>query len=119
MRFRYVNLGRKLHVDLRESDTTSYTLLTTIDLDYKIDDYNNLSGVYVGFALCTPISSASTAQTVTEDFLFKNFQVEGYEGNTVLTETLSSSLPGGFFAHTALSANPNTIVESISNIEVY
>ena len=119
LRFRYVNLGRKLHVDLRESDTTSYTLLTTIDLDYRIADYNNLSGVYVGFALCTPISSASTTQTVTEDFLFKNFQVEGYEGNTLLTETLSSSLSGGFFEHTALSANPNTIVESISNIEVY
>ena len=33
LRFRYVNLGEKLHIDYREADTTTYTLLTTIELN--------------------------------------------------------------------------------------
>ena len=32
LRFRYVNLGTTLYIDSRESDTTTYTLLTAINM---------------------------------------------------------------------------------------
>jgi len=106
LRFRYINLGRTLHIDIRESDTTTYTLLTSINLGYRIDYLTNLDNIYCGFSLCTPISTANTALSA-DHFFLRDFQVEGYEGSEILTETVVT---------TGFAVNPNQPVSTVSNI---
>ena len=108
LRFRYINLGRTLSIDIRESDTTTYTLLTSINLGFRLDNVANLDNVYCGFSLCTPISTTGTALSAKEFFL-RNFQVEGYEGSQVLTETVVTS---------GLHVNPNKVYTTVSDITV-
>ena len=43
LRFRYVNLGQKIHIDFREDNTTEYTLLTTINLEPRLTNFDNLN----------------------------------------------------------------------------
>jgi hypothetical protein len=108
LRFRYVNLGRKLHIDSRESDTTTYTLLTTISLNYNLDEKPNFGqdNIFVGFSLCTPISTENYALSA-GDFYLRNFHIEGHEGSTVETETVTTPL---------LSTVPNIPTTTVSNI---
>ena len=106
LRFRYVNLGQKLFIDYHDSDTTTYTTLTTIDLGFRLENYSNLDDIYCGFSFCTPISTVSKDLSAKEFFL-RNFHTEGYEGYSVLTETVTSA---------AISAFSNQTVSTISNI---
>ena len=106
LRFRYVNLGRKLHIDSRESNTTTYSLLTTINLNYRLNNSSNLDNVYVGFSLCTPISTENYALSA-RNFYLRNFHIEGHEGSTVKTETVTTPL---------LSVVPNIPTTTVSNI---
>jgi len=91
LRFRYINLGQKLHIDVRESETTTYSLLTTINLDFSLGSVSNLDNIFVGFSLCTPISTDDYALSAGQ-FYLRNFHVEGYEGATVQTETVTTPL---------------------------
>jgi hypothetical protein len=109
LRFRYVNLGEKLHIDYREADTTTYTLLTTIELGYRAARLTNLENVYCGFAFSTPISARLTLTDAlsVKQFYLRNFNIEGYEGDTVTTETVVTP---------SLSVNPNTSYDTVANI---
>tara|TARA_R110002020_G_C16164779_1_gene763635 strand:+ start:46 stop:933 length:888 start_codon:yes stop_codon:yes gene_type:complete len=107
LRFRYINLGRTLNIDIHESDTTTYTLLTSINLGLRLDNVSNLDNIYCGFSFCTPISTTVEAGLSADKFLLRNFQVEGYEGGEVLTETVTTS---------GLEVNPNQPVTTVSNI---
>ena len=106
LRFRYVNLGQKLFIDYHDSDTTTYTTLTTIDLGFRLENYSNLDDIYCGFSFCTPISTVSKDLSAKEFFL-RNFHTEWYEGYSVLTETVTSA---------PISAFSNQTVSTISNI---
>jgi len=106
LRFRYINLGRKLHIDFRESDTTTYSSLTTINLNYRLNNTTNLNNIFVGFSLCTPISTENYALSA-GDFYLRNFHIEGHEGDTVETETVTTPL---------LSTVPNIPTTTVSNI---
>ena len=107
LRFRYVNLGRTLNIDVRESDTTTYTLLTSIYLGFRLDNVANLDNTYCGFSLCTPISTTSEYGLSADKFFLRDFQIEGYEGSQVLTETVTTS---------GLEVNPNQVYTTVSNI---
>jgi len=108
LRFRYINLGRTLNIDIRESDTTTYTLLTSINLGFRLDNVANLNNIYCGFSLCAPISARpGTAALSADHFFLRDFQVEGYVGSEVLTETVTTS---GF------EVNPNQSYTTVTNI---
>ena len=112
LRFRYTNLGQTLFIDSRESDTTTYTLLTAINLGTRYSTLSNIENIYCGFAFSTPISAnyAATAaayQLSAKDFFLRNFHVEGYEGSEVLTETIRTP---------SLSTVPNTPFTTVTNI---
>jgi len=106
LRFRYVNLGEKLHIDYREADTTTYTLLTTIELGYRAARLTNLENMYCGFSYSTPISTPNMALSA-NDFYLRNFNIEGYENPDVTTETVVTP---------SLSVNPNTPYTTVTNI---
>jgi len=106
LRFRYINLGRKLHIDIRESDTTTFSLLTTINLNYSIGSVANLNNIFVGFSLSTPISTDNYALSA-GNFYLRNFQIEGHESADVETETVTTPL---------LSVVPSTPTTTVSNI---
>mgnify|MGYP000196371288 CR=1 FL=1 len=108
LRFRYVNLGQKIHIDFREDNTTNYTLLTTINIEPRLTNFNNLDNIYCGFSFTTPVSTTNTGLSA-KNFFLRNFNVEGYEGSDVLTETVITP---------ALSVNPNTVFDTVNNIEV-
>tara|TARA_R100001163_G_C5040142_1_gene178470 strand:- start:174 stop:1073 length:900 start_codon:yes stop_codon:yes gene_type:complete len=110
LRFRYVNLGRKLHIDFRDSNTTSYTKLTTFDLGYRVANFDNLDNVFCGFSYCTPISSSrgtNSSAASANAFFLKEFTAEGFIGGTVTTQTITSE---------ALSSNPNNNVTTVTNV---
>lgn len=106
LRFRYINLGKTLHIDVRESTTTTFSLLTTINLNYSLGSVANLDNIFVGFSLCTPISTENYALSA-GDFYLRNFHIEGYENDTVETETVTTPL---------LSVVPNIPTTTVSNI---
>ena len=106
LRFRYVNLGQKLYIDYHDSDTTTYTPLTNINLGFRLQNYSNLDDVYCGFSFTTPVSTVSEDLSAKEFFL-RNFHIEGYEGYSVLTETITSA---------EIPVNPNTVTSTISGI---
>ena len=106
LRFRYVNLGQKIHIDFRESDTTEFTLLTTINIEPRLTGLNNLENIYCGFSLSTPISTTDTGLSAKEFFL-RNFNVEGFVGSEILTETVMTP---------PLSVNPNSQYTTVTNI---
>ena len=112
LRFRYVNLGRTLYIDTYESDTTTYTLLTAIQLGSRYSTLSNIENIYCGFSFSTPISanyaaSAEAYDLSAKDFFLRNFHVEGYEGSEVLTETVLTP---------SLCTLPNVPYTSVSNI---
>tara|TARA_R110001583_G_scaffold82079_2_gene218209 strand:- start:1155 stop:2045 length:891 start_codon:yes stop_codon:yes gene_type:complete len=112
LRFRYANIGRKLHIDFRESTTTTFTPLTTFNLGYSIGNFDDLDNVYCGFSYCTPISDGGGPGVGGEalsagPFFLKDFHIEGFQGGTVLTETLTSE---------PLSSNPNTNTTTVTQI---
>tara|TARA_A100001391_G_scaffold205386_1_gene205597 strand:+ start:2159 stop:3025 length:867 start_codon:yes stop_codon:yes gene_type:complete len=106
LRFRYVNLGQKVHIDFRESDTTEFTLLTTINIEPRLTGLDNLENFYCGFSLSTPISTTDTGLSA-RDFFLRNFNVEGYVGTEVLTETVMTP---------PLSVNSNIQYTTVTNI---
>ena len=106
LRFRYVNLGQKIHIDFREDNTTEYTLLTTINIEPRLTNFNNLNNIYCGFSFTTPVSTTNTGLSA-KNFFLRNFNVEGYEGSEVLTETVMTP---------PLSVNPNTQYTTVTNI---
>ena len=106
LRFRYVNLGQKVHIDFRDSDTTEYSLLTTINIEPRLLGLSNRENFYCGFSLSTPISTLDMGLSA-RDFFLRNFNVEGYEGTEVLTETVMTP---------ALSVNPNNQFTTVTNI---
>lgn len=89
LRFRYANLGRKLYIDYRPESTTTYSNLTTVQLNYGIANYSNIDNIFSGFSFCSPISTTSTSLTST--LLMKDFHIEGL--NTPITTTTLSSRP--------------------------
>tara|TARA_R110002012_G_scaffold15869_1_gene62345 strand:+ start:1608 stop:2504 length:897 start_codon:yes stop_codon:yes gene_type:complete len=112
LRFRYANLGRQIHIDFRDSTTTAYTALTTIRLGTRQPtDQFNLSSVFCGFSLCTPVSTGflpSPSDSLSaKDFFLRNFHVEGFEGAEVPTETVVTP---------SLSVNPNLTYTTVTNI---
>jgi len=121
LRFRYVNMGRTLHVDFRDSTTTTYSPLTTLKLGYRLANFSDLGNLYVGFSFCTPVCGdgnvdapwAGYSQLSSGPFFLKDFTAEGFVGSTVTTETLTSAeLSAGF------AANPNTSYTTVTNITV-
>jgi len=106
LRFRYVNLGQKIHIDFREDNTTEYTLLTTINIEPRLTNFDNLNNIYCGFSFTTPVSTTNTGLSA-KNFFLRNFNVEGYEGSEVLTETVMTP---------PLSVNPNTQYTTVTNI---
>ena len=106
LRFRYVNLGQKLYIDYHDSDTTTYSSLTTIDLGFRFDNYSNLDNIYCGFSFTTPVSTTAVDLSAKEFFL-RNFHTEGYVGYTILTETVTSE---------EIPVNPNTTRTTVDNI---
>jgi len=106
LRFRYVNLGRKLHIDFHEQDTTTFTTLTTLNVNYSLEAVANTGNIFIGFSLSTPISTSNYALSA-KNFYLRNLQIEGYEDDTVLTETVTTPL---------LSTNPNTPTTTVTNI---
>ena len=106
LRFRYVNLGQKLHIDYHDSDTTTYSSLTTINLGFRLENYSNLDNIYCGFSFTTPVSTTAVNLSAKEFFL-RNFHTEGYVGYTVLTETITSA---------EIPVSPNTVISTVSNI---
>ena len=104
--FRYVNLGQKLYIDYHDSDTTTYSSLTTIDLGFRFDNYSNLDNIYCGFSFTTPVSTTAVDLSAKEFFL-RNFHTEGYVGYTILTETVTSE---------EMPVNPNTTRTTVDNI---
>ena len=112
LRFRYANLGQTLFIDSRESDTTTYTLLTAIKLGTRYSTLSNIENIYCGFAFSTPISANNATtdaayELSAKDFFLRNFHVEGYEGREVLTETIRTP---------SLSTVPNTPFTTVTNI---
>ena len=106
LRFRYVNLGKKLHIDFHEQHTTTFTTLTTLNLNYSLGSVTNLENIFVGFSFSTPISTSNYALSA-KNFYLRNLHIEGYENDTVLTETVTTPL---------LSTNPNTPTTTVTNI---
>ena len=112
LRFRYANLGRTLYIDFRESTTTTFTPVTSFNLGYTIANFDELDNVYCGFSYCTPLSDGAGPGAGGEalsagPFFLKDFHIEGYQGGTVLTQTLTSE---------PLSSNPNTSTTTVTNI---
>jgi len=112
LRFRYANLGRTLYIDFRESTTTTFTPVTSFNLGYTIANFDELDNVYCGFSYCTPLSDGAGPGVGGEalsagPFFLKDFHIEGYQGGTVLTQTLTSE---------PLSSNPNTSTTTVTNI---
>tara|TARA_R100000152_G_C6780401_1_gene213098 strand:+ start:35 stop:937 length:903 start_codon:yes stop_codon:yes gene_type:complete len=112
LRFRYANLGQTLYIDSRESDTTTYTLLTALKLGTRYRSLSNIENIYCGFSFSTPISATLPATAAAynlsaKDFFLRNFHVEGYEGSEVLTETILTP---------SLSSVPNTVSTTVTNI---
>ncbi len=108
LRFRYVNLGQKIHIDFREDNTTDYTLLTTINIEPRLTNFNNLDNIYCGFSFTTPVSTTNVGLSA-KNFFLRNFNIEGFEGSEVLTETVTTP---------PLSVNSNEFFTTISNIDV-
>ena len=107
LRFRYANLGRQIHIDFRDSTTTTYTALTTIHLSIRQPtDQFNLSSVFCGFTLSTPISTGSDSLSA-KDFFLRDFHVEGFEGEELPTETVVTP---------SLSVNPYLTYTTVTNI---
>lgn len=104
VRIRYANLGSKLSID-RKIDST-YQTLTTLDIPFRLETYNNLENIFVGYSFCTPISTSSPQLSVSK-FFFKDPHIEGLVTPQVLTETISSDL-GDF--------NPNTTYTIVENV---
>jgi len=104
LRVRYANLGTKISIDKKIN--TRYQTLTTVELPFRLKEFNNLSNVFVGYSFCTPISTQNTALSV-GDFFLKNAHIEGLETNEVLTQTITSA---------PLVFNPNTSFTTVSNI---
>lgn len=104
LRIRYANLGTKISIDKRVD--TKYQTLTTIELPFRLKQFDNLSNVYVGYSFCTPISTETTTLSV-GDFFLKNAHIEGLETIEVLTETITSA---------PINFNPNTEFTTVNNI---
>lgn len=104
LRIRYANLGTKISIDKRID--TKYQTLTTIELPFRLKQFDNISNVYVGYSFCTPISTENTALSV-GGFFLKNAHIEGLETIEVLTETITSA---------PLSFNPNTEFTTVNSI---
>ena len=104
LRVRYANLGTKISIDKKVD--TKYQTLTTVELPFRLKEFDNLNNVFVGYSFCTPISTQNTALSV-GDFFIKNAHIEGLETNDVLTQTISSE---------PLTFNPNTSFTTVSNI---
>jgi hypothetical protein len=106
LRFRYVNLGQKIHIDFRDDNTTEYTLLTTINIEPRLVGLTNLDNIYCGFSFTTPVSTTNTGLSA-KNFFLRNFDVEGFEGSEVLTETVMTP---------PLSVNSNAQYTTVTNI---
>lgn len=83
LRFRYANAGRKFSIDYRPTNTTQYSLLTSINLPTTV----SIDSAYIGFAYTTPVSSTSTAVA---DMYLKNFHIDG---NTAATTYENIEVP--------------------------
>jgi hypothetical protein len=71
MRFRFANMGQKLTIDYKSPTSTTYSVLTSINLNM---DSSNYPFVNVGFSYSSPVSSS----TATPSTLFlKNFHIQG------------------------------------------
>tara|TARA_R100000951_G_scaffold113957_1_gene117124 strand:+ start:7927 stop:8790 length:864 start_codon:yes stop_codon:yes gene_type:complete len=104
LRVRYANLGTKISIDKKVD--TKYQTLTTIELPFRLKEFDNIDNIHVGYSFCTPISTQNTALSV-GNFFLKNAHIEGLETTEVLTQTIASN---------PLSFNPNTSFTTVSNI---
>lgn len=104
LRVRYANLGTKISIDKKVD--TKYQTLTTIELPFRLKEFNNLDNVFVGYSFSTPISTQTPVLSV-GDFFLKNAHIEGLETSEVLTQTITSA---------PLNFNPNTSFTTVSNV---
>ena len=104
LRVRYANLGTKISIDKKVD--TKYQTLTTLELPFRLKEFNNISNVFVGYSFSTPISTQTPVLSV-GDFFLKNAHIEGLETSEVLTQSITSA---------PLSFNPNTSFTTVSNI---
>jgi hypothetical protein len=56
LRFRLGNIGRVLYVDWRDSNNSSYTQLTSLNVNLSVTDSTSL---YIGYSYTTPVSTTS------------------------------------------------------------
>jgi hypothetical protein len=104
LRVRYANLGTKISIDKKISN--KYQTLTTVELPFRLKEFNNLDNIYVGYSFSTPISTQNTALSV-GNFFVKNAHIEGLETTEVLTQTVTSA---------PLKFNPNKSFTTVSSI---
>lgn len=104
LRVRYANLGTKISIDKKVD--TKYQTLTSLELPFRLKEFNNISNVFVGYSFSTPISTQTPVLSV-GDFFLKNAHIEGLETTEVLTQTITSA---------PLIFNPNTSFTTVSNI---
>jgi hypothetical protein len=103
LRFRMANSGKKLSIDYKKENELDYKSLTSINIDFDIDDATK---VYPGFTFCSPISSLTTPSTM----FLKNFHTQGEikdPNYDIVTYTpLSVNLINQFTTIPSVSASP-------------
>lgn len=87
IRCRFSNPEETLYIDYRTTDTTSFSGLATIPLNFRVYNPNNEDLVYTGISFCSPLS---TAVTSTAALVLYNFHSEGVSNNTQV-ETITAS----------------------------
>lgn len=81
----YSNGAKTVEVAYKSINDTTYSVLTTVNLPYRIINNNNSDTVCAGISYCSPISSLSGTPC---NMLIENMHIEGVRGNTTV-ETLS------------------------------
>lgn len=95
LRFRYAQAGNKLSIDFKRETDTVYQLLTSITTSFVIPQ--DFDRVNVGFAYCSPVSSATIAPGT---FRLKNFHTQGNTNDLTIEQTTfvplaSTTIPFG------------------------
>lgn len=87
IRCRLSNPEETLYIDYRTTNTTSFSALATVPLNFRVYNPNNEDLVYTGISFCSPLSTSSTS---TASLILYNFHSEGVSNNTQV-ETITAS----------------------------
>lgn len=85
----YSNGAQTVEVAHKPDNSTAYSILTTINLPYRIVNPTNLDTVCAGISYCSPISSLSSIPC---SMLIENIHIEGVNGNTAVNTLSFNSL---------------------------